>query len=216
MRLRRQPQAKIAVQASPLVLPDPLALRGKWRGLLGPAPLRLEIGMGRGRFITAQALSDPQSSYLGLDFREEMVFLALSRLQGHEPANLRFLWCNAALLPEIFAPGELDGLYLNFPDPWPKARHAKRRLTHELFWRQYAQVLAEGGEIRLRTDARDFFEWSLESLRGGPFALLQADYDAPLPEAGEASEYEERYRALGQSIYSAEWRKEQKFDANGG
>ncbi|MCL2817258.1 MAG: tRNA (guanosine(46)-N7)-methyltransferase TrmB [Clostridiales bacterium] len=208
MRLRRLPQAKNAVQSSPLVLREPFPRRGEWRGLMGLAPLCLEIGMGRGRFITAQALSDPQSGYLGLDFREEMVFLALARLQGREPANLRFLWCNAALLPELFAPSELDAIYLNFPDPWPKARHAKRRLTHELFWRQYAQVLAAGGLLRLRTDARDFFEWSLASLSGGPFVLLKADFDAPLPEQGAASEYEERYRSKGQPIFSADWRRE--------
>ena len=214
MRLRHNPAAREEIAVSPLVFDTEAAIsmRGRWRSE-GDCPLVLEIGMGRGSFITAHALQEPEKIFLGLEFREEMVLEALTCLkrlkavkgQHNDPKNLKMLWTNAQFLTEIFAPGELTELLLNFSDPWPKARHAKRRLTHQLFWNQYRQILQPGGLIRLRTDNKDFFDWSLSSMSASCFKLLLRTEAAPLPPDGIISEYERRYRHREQPIYAADW-----------
>lgn len=211
MRLRRIPEAKEAVGASELCFKEPLAMRGCWREIAGERPVYLEIGMGRGAFIIGHALTEPHNFLLGLEFREEMLFLAEKKLREQMalkglfavPGNLRFIWGNAMLLTELFAAGEVDNIYLNFSDPWPKARHDKRRLTHAGFLAQYEQILAEGGRIYFRTDNEAFYDWSLSSFRESPFTLLAASRQAELPSDGIISEYEKRYRSLGQPIFTA-------------
>ncbi len=211
MRLRHIPGAAEAVAASPLVYDEKKASdhRGKWRELFvngADAPLHLEIGMGRGRFLLAKALAEPNVDFLGLELRAEMIMEALERTE-EPPANLRFLWLNAALLTELFAPGEIDRIYLNFPDPWPKSRHAKRRLTAESFLRQYEQILAEDGELCFKTDNADLFRWSLWSFQEAGWQEISSTTDQPWEEAGVISEYETRYRRKGIPICCGKWRK---------
>ncbi len=209
MRLRHIPGAAEAVAASPFVLDEKEGQehRGHWRELFGnDAPLHLEIGMGRGMFILAQAAANPDIDFIGLELREEMIMEALERVEDI-PVNLRFLWVNAGVLPELFAPGEVDRIYLNFPDPWPKSRHAKRRLTAESFLQQYAAILSADGILRFKTDNADLFHWSRNSFSENDWEELSCTFDQPREEAGIISEYETRYRRKGIPICCGQWRK---------
>lgn len=204
MRLRHDPAAAPLVAAHPRVLQesDAPSFRGHWRQLFSQpddAALALEIGMGRGRFILTSASLDPDTCYLGLELRAEMVMQALERVE-QVPDNLYFLQLNAELLPELFAPGEIDRLYINFPDPWPKSRHAKRRLTAPSFLALYRQVLKEGGQLLFKTDNRPLFDWSLPNLTEAGFALRSVEYDLAAEDSGVITEYEGRFRRKGQPI----------------
>lgn len=206
MRLRNIPGAKEFVAAHPLVFNEQTALlqAGHWRELFAPGqPLHLEIGMGRGRFICESAAAFPHISFLGLEIREEMVMQAIEKLDDlpAPPDNLRFLWLNAAALAELFAPGELDMIYLNFPDPWPKTKHARRRLTAPSFISQYAAILKPGGCLRFKTDNQRLFHWSELNFRAAGWNILELDGDLSPERSGMITEYERRYRRLGQPIY---------------
>ncbi len=201
MRLRRQPQAKDFIKKSELLLANPQSLRGHWRSVFASGPLDLEIGMGKGIFISNCALYYPERNFVGLELREEMLMAAIRRFEGQKPANLRFLWLNALLLPEIFAEGEIDTIYLNFSDPWPKKRHAKRRLTHQSFLHIYAQILRPQGQLFFKTDNRDFYFWSLDSFKENNWLILEQSENLPPAASGLMTEYEQKFRLLGQPIY---------------
>lgn len=205
MRLRRLPQAEGVIGESPLVLDEKEAVPGAWRALLGIDPqgvLNLEIGMGRGKFLTAACFKRPEEGWLGLEMRPEMHFMALQRLKGVLPPNLRFLWLNAAILEDIFDEEEIDNIYLPFSDPWPKVRHAKRRLTHELFLSQYQKILAPAGRIIFKTDNKDFYLWSKDSFLEHGWQILDESDDLKAnPDNDIPTEYEERYRRRGLPIY---------------
>jgi tRNA (guanine-N7-)-methyltransferase len=201
LRLRRQPQAKEFIQKSELLLTRPQDFIGRWSSIYPVGPIYLEIGMGKGRFITDCALRFPENNYLGLELREEMIMTAIGRLQGQVPHNLRFLWLNARLLPDIFAQGEINGIYLNFSDPWPKKRHAKRRLTHPNFLHIYEHILHPDGQIFFKTDNQDFYYWSLDSFSDNNWKIIEKSKDWPLCEGDVMTEYEQRYRQKGQPIY---------------
>ena len=219
MRLRHIPGAAEAVAAHPLVFDEQSApcYRGRWQEAFAaetavgePArrpSLHLEIGMGRGRFLLAAAAADPRVNFLGLEKREEVILQALERIKNKQPpANLRILWLDASRLPEIFGPGEVEHIYLHFPDPWPKARHAKRRLTAEGFLAIYRAIMAPGGMLTLKTDNAQLFAWSQETFAADRWQALRIVENVPQEEAGIASEYEGRYRRQGKPIYLAEWR----------
>ena len=207
MRLRHDPVAAPFVAAHERVLreEDAPAWRGKWRSLFGreqSASLHLEIGIGRGRFILNSSKALPDVCFLGLELRAEMVMQAIERVK-ELPDNLYLLQLNAQLLPELFAPGEIDVIYINFPDPWPKTKHDKRRLTAPEFLQIYRQILRDEGEIRFKTDNIDLFEWSLITFEQQGFRLLDVDHDLSEEDSGVISEYEKRFRTRGQSIYFA-------------
>ena len=207
MRLRHDPAAVPFVTAHERVLreEDAPAYRGKWRSLFlqkQDAPLHLEIGIGRGRFILNSSLAQPDICFLGLELRAEMVMQAIERVK-ELPSNLYLLQLNAQLLPDLFAPGEIDVIYINFPDPWPKNKHAKRRLTSPEFLRVYHQILSNYGEIRFKTDNSDLFEWSLLNFEQEGFELLRTDRCLSAEDSGVISEYEKRFRTKGQPIYYA-------------
>ena len=179
MRLRHDPAAAPFVAAHERVLleNDAPAFRGKWRSLFGrdsDAILALEIGIGRGSFILNSCRAEPDVCFLGLELRAEMVMQAIERVK-QLPPNLYLLQLNAQLIAELFAPEELDAIYINFPDPWPKTKHAKRRLTSPDFIQLYKQVLRSSGEIRFKTEK----------------------------DSGVLTEYERRFRRKGQPIYYA-------------
>ncbi len=204
MRLRRNPKAREEIMASAILAKEPLNLKGQWRRELKLPPeagLNLEIGMGRGNFIVKAAEQIPHEAWLGLEFREEMIAYAILRLEGKELSNLRFIWQNALLIEELFAPGEISNLYLNFSDPWPKARHSKRRLTHKNFLNLYRGVLAPEGYILFKTDNLDFFKWSKISFSEEGWVIEEEDENSPPQPLGLITEYEMRYRRLGQPIY---------------
>ncbi len=205
MRLRRVPGTREKLlRTGDILVKEPFTWRSRWQQFFGSqAPLFLEIGCGRGRFITAAARLDPAHHYIGLELREEMVDTAIERLKGETPQNLCFVWQDAALLTEIFAPGEVARIFLNFSDPWPKRRHRKRRLTHGNFLAQYAQILEPGGKLILKTDNKDFFEFSLTELSTCGWRLVEVDREYHLKDDPDniATEYEIKFRRQGTPIH---------------
>ena len=211
MRLRRIAAADEAVAHSQLVVHEPEKQKGHWQELFerGQA-LELEIGMGKGRFIIEMARLRPEINYVGIERYPSVLYRALQKMEalereGQMPLNLNFLCVDARELPDIFAPGEVERIYLNFSDPWPKARHANRRLTSEGFLARYDQLLAEEGRIEFKTDNRELFDYSLETAAASPaFQIEEKTYDLHRDEKMSAgnvmTEYEEKFAAKGNPI----------------
>jgi len=196
MRIRKMVGAKEELSRfGRLVLIETTEHCGLWQDYFQNShPVHLEIGMGRGKFLVQMARSYPAINFIGLEFREELVYKAAKRAQP-APKNLVFILGNAAQLTDYFAPGELARIYLNFSDPWPKDRHAKRRLTADTFLRDYRLLLSPAGEIHLKTDNRALFQYSLNQLARHGFFLKNISLDLHEKGCGDnvTTEYEERY-----------------------
>lgn len=189
MRLRNIPRANDVIAASPLVIQNPKAQRGLWQNVFGnDHPIHIEVGMGKGRFITDLAKKHPEINYIGIERYTSVLLRAVEKLQEKEqpedgaeqpentrqdiPENLYFICMDATELPEVFAPEEVDRIYLNFSDPWPKDRHAKRRLPSRQFLARYDQVLDKDGTIEFKTDNRGLFDFALEEIEPAGWRLL--------------------------------------------
>lgn len=207
MRLRNIPGADEVVVHSPLVVHDPEAYKGRWKELFGNEhPIHIEVGMGKGKFITEMALLNPQVNYVGIERYTSVLLRAVQkREQMEEIPNLYYLCIDARELPQIFGAGEVERIYLNFSDPWPKDRHAKRRLPSREFLARYRQILAEGGRVEFKTDNRGLFEFALEEAKesGWPLAECTFDlhHDEKLMQGNVMTEYEEKFSGLGNPIH---------------
>ena len=198
MRLRNIPESHDYFVNSPYAAAEPEGLRGRWReffaearteaeagaalpdGSPSPEPRRLEaeFGCGKGRFITELAAAEPGTDFIGIDKYTSVIYKGLRRLEGLPfRENLRFACIYASTLTDVFAEGELDRIYLNFSDPWPKKRHADRRLTSGRYLAMYERILRPGGTIEFKTDNRDLFEFSLEELEARGWTLLAKTFD---------------------------------------
>ncbi|NNU83354.1 tRNA (guanosine(46)-N7)-methyltransferase TrmB [Geobacillus sp. BMUD] len=208
MRLRNKPWAKDKIAAYPqYVIPDPETKRGRWRELFGhDRPLHVEIGTGKGKFITEMAKLHPDVNFIGIELYPSVLVSALDKLIESGLSNVKLLNANAKDLTAFFADGEVSRIYLNFSDPWPKKRHEKRRLTYRDFLALYDRILAEDGDIHLKTDNQSFFEYSLVSLSQYGFVLASVQLD--LHQSGITdnvmTEYEEKFSAKGNRIYRCE------------
>ena len=205
MRLRNVPGSKELIEASPYCVNDPAQYRGRWNTYFGnSAPIHVEIGMGKGQFIRQMALLHPEINYLGVELFASVLVRAVQKVEEEDLPNLRFLWVDAAKLPEVFAPGEVDRIYLNFSDPWPKARHAKRRLTSVPFLHRYRQFLSSDGQLEFKTDNQALFAFSLEAVPEAGWTLTAHTFDLHHQENMCAdnvmTEYEEKFSGLGQPI----------------
>ncbi len=208
MRLRNIPEAKNIVENSPFVIQQPDSLRGNWENFWknGHA-VHLEVGMGKGRFLMEMSRRHPENNYLGMELYDSVLLRAIQRRQAlEEPLfNLYFLCADARTLPEIFAEREVQKIYLNFSDPWPKARHAKRRLTSRQFLARYRQILSPEGTVEFKTDNRSLFEFSLQEVREAGWTLVAHTYDLHRDEAmnrgNVMTEYEEKFSSMGNPIY---------------
>ncbi len=207
MRLRNIPGAEQAVCASPYVVTEPAAYAGQWREYFGsPESLSIEIGMGKGRFLLEMADLHPQTAYVGIEQYTSVLLRAVEHTQGDEKGlkgNLRFVCADARQMADIFAEGEVDRIYLNFSDPWPKQRHAKRRLTAPGFLRLYSRILSYGGTVEFKTDNQDLFDFSLESARSEGWKILAQTRDLhhdPMGEDNVMTEYEEKFSSQGSPI----------------
>ena len=207
MRLRRKPWIDTAIlDYADFVTPlggDWKAFAGAWTEAFGrTASLHVEIGVGKGDFLTELAARNPDVNYVGLEAQQGVLYFAARKAAARELKNVRLLVFDAAHLTELFAPAEVDRIYLNFSDPWPKARHAKRRLTSELFLARYAAVLKADGEILFKTDNRGLFDYSLETMAREGWQLSRVTYD--LHALGEEdnimTEYERKFSARGAKI----------------
>ncbi|WP_342472154.1 tRNA (guanosine(46)-N7)-methyltransferase TrmB [Metasolibacillus sp. FSL H7-0170] len=218
MRLRNKPWAEEFIHAHPdVILPNPEQHKGDWSSVFGnDHPIHIEVGTGKGQFMLGMALQNPDINYIGIELYDSVIVSALERIvEADKPANLRLLKVNGAKLQDYFAKGDVNRVYLNFSDPWPKARHAKRRLTHESFLAIYENVLIERGEIHFKTDNRGLFEYSLVSMNAYGMALnyVSLDLHANMPEDNVMTEYEEKFSAKGQPIYRLECQFRKQIEA---
>lgn len=181
---------------------DPYDRRGHWRELMPQArELRLELGCGKGRFTAGTAAAEPDVLFIAVERVPDAMVMAMERCAAQGLTNVFFIDANADQLPLFFAPGEADRVYINFCDPWPSNRHAKRRLTHPDFLLRYRQVLAEAGEIHFKTDNRDLFEWSLFQFPRVGFGVSEVTRDLHADGIhGVMTDYEEKFHNLGTPI----------------
>lgn len=206
MRLRNVRGAREALAESGYVVAEPETRRGAWREVFGNAnPIHMEIGMGKGKFLLELAALHPDINYIGVEMYASVLIRAVQKLGGMpEIPNLRFLNVPAETLLTILAPGEVERIYLNFSDPWPKARHAKRRLTSPVFLKRYEGILKEGGLLEFKTDNRALFEYSLESVEESGWTLLASTFDLhgdeELVRGNVMTEYEQKFSGQGQAI----------------
>ena len=213
MRLRNIPGAKDAILECDWVIDEPERFKGKWESVFGEKrPLFLEVGMGKGRFLMDMARLHPERNFVGIEMYDSVLLRALQKREeleeaGEKFSNLVFIRVDARLLPEIFEKDEVDGIYLNFSDPWPKDRHAKRRLTSSRFLGLYDQILADGGIVEFKTDNQPLFDFSLESVKESCCTLLMQTRDLHHSEFAEGNvmtEYEAKFSAMGNPIYKLE------------
>ena len=206
MRLRKVKGAKEAILESPFVIHDATIKKGHWQETFGNSnPIHIEIGMGKGRFLTALAKQNPNINYIGIERYDSVLVRALEkREQEEEISNLFYLCEDAKNITEIFETGEIARIYLNFSDPWPKDRHAKRRLTSTEFFARYDQILAKEGEVMFKTDNRILFDFSLEQVREAGWNLKDVTFDLHHSEYEKGNimtEYEEKFSSLGNPIF---------------
>ena len=210
MRLRNIPGAKDAIEESVYVIQEPQKNKGNWdKVFLENQPIHLEVGMGKGRFLMDMARLHPEINYIGIEMYDSVLLRALQKREalaqeGQTLSNLMFMRMDARLLPEVFEKGEVAKIYLNFSDPWPKARHASRRLTSREFLARYDKILKEDGVIEFKTDNRELFEFSLEEVPEAGWKLLAHTFDLHHDEAmvkgNVMTEYEEKFSSMGNPI----------------
>lgn len=183
---------------------DPTANKGRWRDLFGnEKPLCLEIGSGKGKFISGMAQVHPDINYLACEGGENIGLRVLQKAAEMELSNLRLIGEYITRPCDYFEEGELDGLYINFCDPWPKARHAHRRLTHHLLLEEYKKIVKHGGFLAFKTDNDDLFEFSLEEFELAGLTPVRLTRDLHASEWNEqniTTEYEEKFSGNGKSI----------------
>lgn len=193
------------VAANEAVVHEPEQQKGRWKSLFGnDHPLHVEIGMGKGKFIMELAAANPRINYIGIEKYSSVLLRALEKRAEMELPNLYFIRFDAEYLGEIFDRDEIDRIYLNFSDPWPKDRHAKRRLTSKEFLAKYDQCLKREGEVIFKTDNRMLFDFSVEEAAAAGWNLKEVTYDlhhSEYMDGNVMTEYEERFSAMGNPIH---------------
>ena len=186
---------------------NPTENRGNWNKIFGnDHPIHLEVGCGKGRFITETAALHPEINFIALERVENVIILAMEKVKERELPNVRFLSADAHQLQEIFAESEIERIYLNFSDPWPKKRHTKRRLTSETFLPLYRYILRPDGSIWMKTDNRPLFDYSVQTLEANGFELRNVCYDLHRSDFPDniMTEYEENFSSKGFPIHRLE------------
>ncbi|MFP5114569.1 tRNA (guanosine(46)-N7)-methyltransferase TrmB [Bacillaceae bacterium C204] len=208
MRVRHKPWAKEKIEQYPqYIVANPEQYKGKWHEVFEKdQPLHIEVGTGKGQFITEMARANPSINYIGIELYDSVIITALERLIDADLPNLRLLNVNAVDLPKYFAKNDVDQVYLNFSDPWPKYRHEKRRLTYKDFLKIYEEILVDGGEIHFKTDNQGLFEYSLMSFSSYGLLLkyVSLDFHNSGYEGNIMTEYEEKFSEQGNRIYRCE------------
>lgn len=204
MRLRNIKGSREAIAEHALVIKEEQTYKGRWHELFGnDHPIHIEVGMGKGKFLTELAESHPDINYIGIEKYSSVLIRALEKCEGYEGGNILFIRMDAETIAEVFAKDEVDRIYLNFSDPWPKDRHAKRRLTSKEFFNRYDQFLKPDGRVIFKTDNRPLFDFSLEQVREAGWILENYTYDLHHSEYAEGNvmtEYEEKFSAMGNPI----------------
>ncbi|NMH33633.1 tRNA (guanosine(46)-N7)-methyltransferase TrmB [Streptococcus sanguinis] len=208
MRVRNRKGATELLEAHPqYVILNPADAKGRWQEIFGnDHPIHVEVGSGKGAFVSGMAKANPDINYIGIDIQKSVLSYALDKVLATDVPNIKLLWVDGSDLTDYFEEGEIDRLYLNFSDPWPKKRHEKRRLTYQSFLATYQQILPENGEIHFKTDNRGLFEYSLVSFSqyGMKLKGVWLDLHASDFEDNVLTEYEQKFANKGQVIYRVE------------
>ncbi|CAM2988479.1 tRNA (guanosine(46)-N7)-methyltransferase TrmB [Paenibacillus sediminis] len=217
MRLRGKKGIRENLEAQKdLVVLDPKQYKGRWAELFGnDRPIYVELGMGKGQFISGMSIKYPNINFIGIDMYDELIRRASEKAravwneqeEGVTPPNVKLALTNIEQIEEVFAPNEIERIFLNFSDPWPKARHARRRLTHPRFLARYKEILNERGEIHFKTDSQTLFEFSLNSF--ADFGLQMTNISLNLHRDGineehVMTEYESKFVGQGMNIHRCE------------
>ena len=207
MRMRKKPNLEPRMAAcAPWQIPDPSERKGAWRSLKpGCAALWVEIGCGKGKFTVETAQANPEVLVIAIERCREAMVMAMEKARDMGLTNVFFVDMDVANMEGCFAPGEIDRMFINFPDPWPRSKNAKRRLTYRTFLRMYTRIVRDGGELHSKTDNAKLFAFTLEELAG--LGLETKNLTRNLHENGPVgimTGYEEKFYALGTPINRCE------------
>lgn len=207
MRLRNITGSREVIAACPFVVQEAIQRQcpGAWGRIFGNShPIHIEIGMGKGRFIHTMAREHPDINYVGIEKYSSVLLRAIQKMEQEELPNLKFLRMDAEDIGEVFGAGEVERIYLNFSDPWPKDRHAKRRLPSREFLKRYERILKPEGRLEFKTDNRQLFDFAVEELEPAGWKAEVLTYDLhgnpALMQGNVMTEYEEKFSAMGNPI----------------
>lgn len=215
MRLRNIKGSREYIAESPFVVQDYPAQKGRWQEFFeNDNPIQIEVGMGKGRFLMELARRNPRINYIGIEKFSSVLFRAIQKQEEVNLANLKFIRMDAEEICNVFAEDEVEKIYLNFSDPWPKDRHQKRRLTSRVFLARYHQFLRGDGNVEFKTDNRPLFDFSLAEAEEAGWKLEAVTYnlheDSQMNQGNIMTEYEERFSEMGNPIYKMVLRPPEK------
>lgn len=206
MRLRNITGSREFIAENKYVVHEPEKYKGCWNKEIfkNDLPIHIEIGMGKGRFITELASMNPDINYVGIEKYSSVLLRAIQKMEANELKNLVFIRMDAEYITDVFAGDEIDRIYLNFSDPWPKDRHAKRRLMSCNFLNRYTQIMKAGGVLEFKTDNRELFDFAIDEVPAAGWEILKLTYDlhndVEMVKGNIMTEYEERFSAEGNPI----------------
>ena len=205
MRLRNISGSRETIGESLFVVHDPKEQKGRWNELfLNNHPIQIEIGMGKGKFLHTLAKENPEINFVGIEKYSSVLLRAIQKMEEDELPNLIFIRMDAEEITDVFGKGEVDKIYLNFSDPWPKDRHAKRRLPSRQFLARYDEILKPDGFVEFKTDNRELFDFAVEEVKYGGYKIKALSYDLhheeEMMKGNIMTEYEEKFSSLGNPI----------------
>ena len=205
MRLRNIRGAGEKIESSEFVVQNPKEMPNKWKECFGNEhPIHIEIGMGKGQFLHTMAKLNPEINYVGIEMYSSVLLRAIQKMEQDVVPNLKFICIDAKEVAEVFGKGEVDQIYLNFSEPWPKDRHAKRRLPSRQFLQKYDVILKKDGVLEFKTDNKDLFDFAVEELPEAGWKAKVVTYDLhndeELVKGNVMTEYEEKFSSMGNPI----------------
>lgn len=205
MRLRNITGADVYIENSEFVVQDFKGQKGSWKEVFGNGnPIHIEVGMGKGRFLMDMAALNPEINYVGIEMYSSVLLRAVQKMEENPLDNLRFIRMDAREIEEVFEEGEVSKIYLNFSDPWPKDRHAKRRLPSRQFLARFNKILKKDGNLEFKTDNRDLFDFAVEEVEPAGWKTDAITYDLhhdeKMNQGNVMTEYEEKFSSMGNPI----------------
>lgn len=206
MRLRNITGADVYIEKSEFVIQDFKGQKGAWREVFGnDNPIHIEVGMGKGRFLMDMATLNPDINYIGIEMYSSVLLRAVQKMEENPLDNLRFIRMDAREIEEVFEEYEVGKIYLNFSDPWPKDRHAKRRLPSRQFLARFDKILKKDGNLEFKTDNKELFDFAVEEVEPAGWKMDAVTYDLhhddKMNQGNVMTEYEEKFSSKGNPIY---------------